>query len=146
VAPHGVDLFFPCGTLCRCVGPANGFMNFIEFNINFIDFNKIKVYFHFMQTPLPQWLEAMDEEDLHFLRRFVLGSGSLKALCDEYQVSYPTLRARLDRLIAKVKAAEDTRSADAFERRLRVLVADGKIGPSPALELLRAHRETDEKE
>ncbi|MGA2339799.1 MAG: DUF2089 family protein, partial [Terracidiphilus sp.] len=69
-----------------------------------------------MKSSLPPWLEAMDEEDQRFLKRFVLSSGSLKALCDEYEVSYPTLRARLDRLIAKVTAAEDPKATDAFER------------------------------
>lgn len=82
----------------------------------------------------------MDEEDLQFLRRFVLSSGSLKALCDEYQVSYPTLRARLDRLIAKVEAAEDPRAADSFQRKLQVLVADGKLSSALARELWKAHR------
>ncbi len=98
-----------------------------------------------MNPPLPSWLQALDEEDQQFLRRFVLSSGSLKALCDEYEVSYPTLRARLDRLIAKVQAAEDPRAADAFERKLRVLVADGKISAAVARDLLRAHRAAAEE-
>jgi hypothetical protein len=98
-----------------------------------------------MKVPLPPWLEALDEEDVQFLRRFVLSSGSLKTLCEEYDVSYPTLRARLDRLIAKVTAAEDPRAADAFERRLRVLAADGKISAVLARELLKAHREAAEE-
>jgi hypothetical protein len=89
----------------------------------------------------PAWLEAMDEEDLQFLKRFVLSSGSLKALCDEYQISYPTLRARLDRLIAKVQAADDPKITDAFQLKLQVLVADGKLPPPLARELLKAHRE-----
>ncbi len=98
-----------------------------------------------MKAPLPPWLEALDDEDLQFLRRFVLSSGSLKTLCEEYEVSYPTLRARLDRLIAKVTAADDPRSADAFERRLRVMAADGKISAVLARELLKAHREAAEE-
>ncbi|MGP8253116.1 MAG: DUF2089 family protein [Terracidiphilus sp.] len=98
-----------------------------------------------MKVPLSPWLEALDEEDLQFLRRFVLSSGSLKTLCEEYEVSYPTLRARLDRLIARVKAVEDPRAADAFERRLRVLTADGKISAVLARELLKAHREAAEE-
>ena len=98
-----------------------------------------------MNTSLPPWLEALDEEDQQFLRRFVLSSGSLKALCDEYEVSYPTLRARLDRLIAKVKAAEDPKAADAFERKLRVMVADGKVAAHLARELVKAHRATAEE-
>ena len=94
-----------------------------------------------MKDDRPAWLEALDEEDLQFLKRFVLSSGSLKALCDEYQVSYPTLRARLDRLIAKVQAAEDPKITDAFQLKLQVLVADGKLAAPVARELLKAHRE-----
>ncbi|MGC2299577.1 MAG: DUF2089 family protein [Acidobacteriaceae bacterium] len=92
-----------------------------------------------MKEPLPTWLEALDEEDMQFLRRFVLSSGSLKSLCDEYDVSYPTLRARLDRLIAKVQAADDPKAADSFQRKLHVLVADGKINAALARELWKAH-------
>ena len=40
-----------------------------------------------MKDALPSWLEVLDEEDLQFLKRFVLSSGSLKALCDEGLVS-----------------------------------------------------------
>ena len=90
--------------------------------------------------PLPPWLEVLDEEDQQFLKRFVLSSGSLKALCEEYDVSYPTLRARLDRLIAKVKAAEDPKTVDSFQRKLHVLVADGKMSAALARELWKAHR------
>ena len=96
------------------------------------------------ESPAP-WLEVLDEEDQQFLKRFVLSSGSLKALCDEYEVSYPTLRARLDRLIAKVKAAEDPKAADSFQRKLHVLVADGKISAAVGRELWKAHRAVAEE-
>lgn len=90
-------------------------------------------------------MEALDEEDQQFLKRFVLSSGSLKALCEEYEVSYPTLRARLDRLIAKVEAADDPKVVDSFQRKLRVLVADGKMSAALARELWEAHRAAAEK-
>jgi hypothetical protein len=89
---------------------------------------------------LPAWLAVLDDEDLPFLKRFLMSSGSLKALAQEYGVSYPTVRARLDRLIAKVGAAEDPRIHDPFERKIRVLVADGKIDHSLGKSLLEAHR------
>jgi hypothetical protein len=95
---------------------------------------------------MPPWLEALDDEDVRFLKRFVLSSGSLKTLCDEYDVSYPTLRARLDRLIAKVKAADDPKIADTFQRKLHVLVAEGKITAALGRELWKAHREAEEGE
>lgn len=91
---------------------------------------------------LPPWLEQLDDDDLQFLRRFLLSSGSLKDLAAEYGISYPTVRGRLDRLIAKVQAAEDPRATDEFQRKLRVLVADGRLPPSLAKELLTAHRKT----
>jgi hypothetical protein len=91
-------------------------------------------------TRAPAWLEELDEDDFQFLKRFLLSSGSLKALAEEYSVSYPTVRARLDRLIAKVQAAEDPKLTDPFERKLRVLVADGRLTPSLAKVLLEAHR------
>jgi hypothetical protein len=82
----------------------------------------------------------LSDEDLQFLRRFLLSSGSLKALAEEYDVSYPTVRARLDRLIAKVEAAGDPKIADPFQRKLRVLVADGQLSSAMARELLDAYR------
>ena len=91
---------------------------------------------------LPVWLKALNDEDLQFLRRFLLASGSLKQLAAEYGVSYPTIRSRLDRLIAKVRAVDDHSSDDPFELRLRTLVADLKIPASLAKELLRLHQET----
>ena len=92
-----------------------------------------------MKEPQPAWLDALDDEDLQFLKRFLLGSGSLKALCEEYDVSYPTLRARLDRLIAKVRAAEEPKVVDSFQRKLHILVADGKVPAALARELWKAH-------
>lgn len=88
----------------------------------------------------PLWIAALEVEDAQFLKRFLLASGSLKDLAAEYDVSYPTVRARLDRLIAKVRAAEDPRIEDPFERRVRVLVADMKLPAHVGKDLLDAHR------
>jgi hypothetical protein len=92
-----------------------------------------------MEHP-PGWLKELDHEDIVFLRRFVLASGSLKDLAEEYGVSYRTVRARLDRLIDKVRAADDPTAADPFERKLRVLVADNRLTPALARELRNVHR------
>lgn len=69
-----------------------------------------------------------------------MSSGSLKAMAEEYGVSYPTVRGRLDRLIAKAQAAEDPRITDPFERKLRVLVADARLPAALAKELMETHR------
>lgn len=91
-------------------------------------------------SAVPPWIAQLSEEDLQFLRRFVVGSGSLKAIAEAYGVSYPTVRARLDRLIAKVEAASDPRITDPFARKLKLLVADGALPAPLARELLEAHR------
>ena len=89
---------------------------------------------------LPRWITALNPEDLAFIRRFLLASGSLKAVAEEYGVSYPTIRARVDRLIHKVRIADDDACQDAFERELRLLVADGAISSGAARRILEAHR------
>lgn len=89
---------------------------------------------------LPAWLAVLDEDDLQYLKRFLLASGSLKDLAEIYSVSYPTVRSRLDRLIAKVKTADDEKLADPFERKLKILVADGQLSANLAKELLNSHR------
>ena len=62
---------------------------------------------------LPAWLEALDDEDIQFLKRFLLSSGSLKAMADAYGISYPTVRTRprsLDRQGRGGGRREDYRS------------------------------------
>ncbi len=94
-----------------------------------------------MERQFPPWVETLDDEDLQFLRRFLLASGSLKALAKEYGISYPTVRGRLDRLIAKVRAAEEPTARDAFHRYLRALVAQGNMDRNLAERLLQLHFE-----
>ena len=59
------------------------------------------------ENVIPNWLNDLDEEDLVFIKRFLLASGSLKEMAGMYNVSYPTVRLRLDRLIQKIKISED---------------------------------------
>ena len=55
---------------------------------------------------MPEWLASLDEEDVSFIKRFVLASGSLKEIAGIYGVTYPTVRLRLDRLIQKIRLGE----------------------------------------
>jgi hypothetical protein len=87
-----------------------------------------------------EWIRQLEDEDLMFLKRFVLASGSLKELADAYGISYPTVRLRLDRLIDKIKILDDQGITSAFERLLRVQYAEGKISIETMKALLSAHR------
>jgi hypothetical protein len=87
-----------------------------------------------------QWFERLNSEDLGFLKRFLLASGSLKALADQYGISYPTVRLRLDRLIAKVEIFDSQVQMSEFERQLRASYADGKLDQATFELLLSSHR------
>jgi hypothetical protein len=87
-----------------------------------------------------RWIDYLAPEDLAFLKRFLLSSGTLKQLATEYGVSYPTIRLRLDRLIEKVRLIDEHTQAGPFELRLRMLYADGRLDDETFRALLDAHR------
>ncbi len=91
---------------------------------------------------LPTWVVSLDADDLQLVRRFVLASGSLKDLAADYGVSYPTIRVRIDALIARMRLLDKNVSDDVFEARLRLLVAEGVVTPATGKELLRLHKQT----
>ena len=110
-------------------------------------FNKTKVDFHIIDryaphsvSNLPAWLEHLEDEDYQFIKKFVLASGSLKELADHYNVSYPTIRLRLDKVIERIRSFDDRAPADALEARVRLLVSDGEMSAKLAKELLQLHR------
>ena len=86
-----------------------------------------------------RWIDMLEDEDLAFLKRFVLASGSLKELAEAYGISYPTVRLRLDRLIAKIEVYDSQRKMSDFERTARALHADGSIDLPTLKKLLTAH-------
>jgi hypothetical protein len=88
---------------------------------------------------LPAWVRNVTPEDLNFIRSFLLASGSLKAVAAEYGVSYPTIRARLDQVIERLRLAESEK-IDPFHARLKELIAGGELEPRLARELLDLHR------
>ena len=89
---------------------------------------------------VPGWLQHLEEEDYQFIKRFVSASGSLKELADQYDVSYPTIRLRLDRLIERIRTLEEHEPADAFQARIRLLVAEREMTARLAKELLQLHK------
>ncbi len=87
-----------------------------------------------------RWIDHLSPDDISFLRRFLLASGTLKQLAQEYGVSYPTIRLRLDRLIEKVRLVAEHEQSGPFELRLRLLYAEGALDDEAFRSLLEAHR------
>ena len=93
---------------------------------------------------IPVWMEALEDEETAFIRRFVLASGSLKEMAAQYGVSYPTVRLRLDRLIQKIRLAETT-EADPYVALVKRLAVDDKLDFDTAKLLLSEYRKTKEE-
>ncbi len=85
-----------------------------------------------------RWTELLEPEELSFIRRFLLSSGSLKEMAEEYGVSYPTIRQRLDGLIEKVGRATKEKPVSELRRVIRQMVEDGELDLPEARKILSA--------
>ena len=94
---------------------------------------------------LPEWMAGLEEEDVAFIKRFILASGSLKEVAGQYGVTYPTVRLRLDRLIQKIKLVEDT-AADPYIAAIKRLAMDEKLDLDTAQILIAEYKKTRNKE
>lgn len=93
---------------------------------------------------LPDWMAELDEEDLAFVKRFLMASGSLKEVAAQYAVSYPTVRLRLDRLIGKIRLAERP-EPDSYVALVKRLAVDGKLEFDTAKLLISEYRKLKEE-
>lgn len=94
---------------------------------------------------LPEWMAGLEEEDVAFIKRFILASGSLKEMAGQYGVTYPTVRLRLDRLIQKIKLTEDV-AADPYIATIKRLAVNEKIDLDTAKVLIAEYKKTKNKE
>lgn len=72
-------------------------------------------------------LGQLPREDLDLIAELVLRSGSLKDLAGAYGVSYPTIRARLDKTIERLRAAAQGQRADPMSELLASLLERGEL-------------------
>ncbi len=92
---------------------------------------------------LPAWMAELEDEDLVFIKKFILASGSLKEVAALYGVSYPTVRLRLDRLIQKIRLTEAA-EADPYVSLVKRLAVDDKLDFDTAKILITEYRKTKE--
>ena len=95
-------------------------------------------------TSIPAWMADLADQDLTFIKKFILASGSLKEVASVYGVSYPTVRLRLDRLIQKIQLTE-TAEGDPYVSLIKRLAVDDKLDVETARLLLQAYRKTKEE-
>ncbi|MGI5963475.1 MAG: DUF2089 family protein [Lawsonibacter sp.] len=88
---------------------------------------------------VPEWMAGLEEEDVAFIKKFILASGSLKEVATQYGVTYPTVRLRLDRLIQKIKIGEDT-AADPFIAVVKRLAVSDRLDFDTAKVLIAEYK------
>jgi hypothetical protein len=85
----------------------------------------------------------LDPEHLAFLELFLRARGNIKEVERELGLSYPTVRARLDALLATLGyAVEPDRKTDIAKRRREILdeLDAGKLTADEALRMLRERK------
>ncbi len=93
---------------------------------------------------IPQWILALELEDATFLKNFVLKSGSLKEIAKLYEVSYPTVRLRLDKLIQKIEMS-DQKKEEPFSTFIKGLAVDSRIDLETAKIIIEKYKNEKEK-
>ena len=93
---------------------------------------------------VPEWMVNLEDEDIVFIKKFLLASGSLKEVANQYGVTYPTVRLRLDRLIQKVHINEDT-SSDEYISLIKRMAINEKIDFDTAKILITEYKKTKGK-
>lgn len=79
-------------------------------------------------------LARLDAEEQRFVELFVLASGSLKEMAELLKISYPTVRGRLDRLMARLKQEQER--DEAYKRRILEEMEAGRILPKQGMRMI----------
>jgi len=90
---------------------------------------------------VPEWMAELEDEDVTFIRKFLLASGSLKEMAKEYGVTYPTVRLRLDRLIQKIQLSQQA-AEEPYVLLIKRLAMDDKLDFDTAKLLIGEYRKT----
>lgn len=90
---------------------------------------------------VPDWMVNLEDEDVVFIKKFVLASGSLKEVAEEYGVTYPTVRLRLDKIIQKIRIEEKV-DEDPYIGIIKRLAVDERIDFDTAKILINEYRKT----
>lgn len=92
---------------------------------------------------IPQWILSLEQEDVTFLKNFVLKSGSLKEIAKTYGVTYPTVRLRLDKLIQKIEMSDQ--KEEPFTTFVKGLAVDSRIDLETAKIIIEKYKKEKER-
>lgn len=92
---------------------------------------------------VPEWMVNLEDEDVIFIKKFLQASGSLKEMANQYGVTYPTVRLRLDKLIQKIQISEDTAN-EPYVALIKRLAVNDKIDFDTAKILVSEYKKMKE--
>jgi len=122
----------------------NVIINIVKENIK-NKFNFIKAGDFMPVEIIPEWFANLDDEDLNFIKKFILASGSLKEIANAYGVTYPTVRLRLDRIIQKIQIADDTNN-EPYVSLIKRLAVNEKLDFDTAKILINEYKKIKQTE
>jgi hypothetical protein len=77
-------------------------------------------------------------EEQDFVHEFILSSGSLKEMAEKLEISYPTVRKKLDTIIKKLQQGEAEKQVrKSKQQRVIELAEKGKISVQAADEIVK---------
>ncbi|MDV8951496.1 DUF2089 family protein [Leuconostoc falkenbergense] len=86
------------------------------------------------------WFLKLEREDQEFVKQLVKASGSLKELAKIYQVSYPTVRVRLNKIIQHIDLIEQ-QGKSSFETKIMEMVINDELPLNLAKKILVDYQE-----
>jgi hypothetical protein len=93
----------------------------------------LKLETNFDDNPLSQ----LTREEQDYILEFVLSGGNFKALAEKQDLTYPTLRLRLDRIISKLESITKVSHAD----KILDAVDRGELKPEEGIQKLKKLKE-----
>lgn len=106
--------------------------------------NIVKGGFNMAIEIVPEWMSNLDDEDVSFIKKFIMASGSLKEIANLYGVTYPTVRLRLDKLIQKIQISEDTAN-EPYIALIKRLAVNEKVDFDTAKILINEYKKTQKE-
>ena len=91
---------------------------------------------------VPEWMINLDDEDISFIKRFILASCSLKEIAKEYKVTYPTVRLKLDKLIQKIQI-NDNVSNEPYIALIKRMAINDKLDFDTAKILINEYKKIE---
>ena len=78
----------------------------------------------------------LSPEHQQFVELFILNSGSLKKMADSMNITYPTVRSRLDAVIEELK--QKIENKEDYKNEILERVSQGRLTPEKAARIIKS--------